>query len=128
MQIYTTDEFDEFMKKANVTDKVVVKIALELASGLHDGDLDMGKLFKKRIASTNQSKRDANRSIVAVVKDKRLFFIDGWRKADMPKSGKEIPDKLLQTYRLLGASFRGFTDSQIVENIQAGLLREVHHE
>lgn len=128
MQIYTTDDFDRFMKKARITDAMILLVASELASGLHDGDLDMGKLFKKRIASQNQSKRDANRSIVAVVKDERMFFLDGWRKADIPKSGKEIPDKLMEAYKLLGASFRGFTSQQILEHIQNGLLREVAND
>lgn len=128
MQIYTTDEFDRFMKKAKVTDMMILQVAAELTSGLHDGDLDMGKLFKKRIASQNQSKRDSSRSIVAVVKDERMFFIDGWRKTDIPKSGKEIPDKLMEAYKLLGASFRDFNNQQIQENMQSGLLREVSND
>lgn len=128
MQIYTTDDFDHFMKKARLTDEIIKQAAQELTSGLHDGNLDMGKLFKKRIASNNQSKRDSNRSLVAVVKDELMFFIDGWRKADIPKSGKEIPDKLLETYKLLGASFRQFTSQQINEHLQAGLLREVKND
>lgn len=128
MRIYTTDEFDRFMKKARLADEVIIKAAAELANGLHDGDLDMGKLFKKRIASANQGKRDANRSIVAVAQGERIFFIDGWRKSDIPKSGKEISDKLMEAYRLLGASFRSFTTAQIIENIQAGLLREVPND
>lgn len=128
MKIYMTDDFERFMRKARLTDAMVLQVALELANGLHDGDLDMGKLFKKRIASKNQSKRNSNRSVVAVVKDERVFFIDGWRKADIPKSGKEIPDKLMEVYRLLGASFREFTDQHIFEHIQNGLLREVSND
>jgi len=125
VKIYVTDDFDDFMVKAQLDDKIVLKVANELNNGLHDGDLDMGRLFKKRIPSPRQSKRDSNRSVVAIRKDNLLFFIDGWRKADVPKKGKEIPDKLLETYRLLGDSFLNFTDKQIRQNITAGLLREV---
>ncbi|HHY0467047.1 TPA: type II toxin-antitoxin system RelE/ParE family toxin [Vibrio parahaemolyticus] len=125
MKIYVTDDFEEFMGKANVTDEIIRKVANELNNGLHDGDLDMGKLFKKRIASPKQSKRDSNRSVVAVQKGDRLFFIQGWRKVDVPKKGKEIPDKLLEVYKLMGESFRRFTDEQIEQNIVDGLLREV---
>lgn len=128
MKIYVTDDFDEFMGKVKLNDEIVVKVANELNSGLHDGDLDMGMLFKKRIASPKQSKRDSNRSVVAVQKGDRLFFIDGWRKADVPKKGKEIPDKLLETYKLLGESFRNFTDEQVEQNITFGLLREVEDD
>jgi len=125
MRVFVTDEFQRFMRKAKLTDSIVLKAATELNNGLHDGDLDMGKLFKKRIASPGQGKRNSNRSIVAVVKDEKLFFIDGWRKADIPKSGKEIPDKLLEGYRLLGNSFRNFTEEQIQKNLAECLLREV---
>lgn len=125
MRIYVTDDFDDFMGLANVTDEIIRKVAKELNDGLHDGDLDMGKLFKKRIASPKQSKRDSNRSVVAVQKGERLFFIQGWRKVDIPKKGKEIPDNLLETYKLMGKSFRSFTDEQIEKNIVDGLLREV---
>lgn len=125
MRVFVTDEFQRFMRKAKLTDSIVLKVAIELNNGLHDGDLDMGKLFKKRIASSGQGKRDSNRSIVAVAKGEKLFFIDGWRKADIPKSGKEIPDKLLEGYRLLGNSFRNFTEEQIQKNLAECLLREV---
>lgn len=43
------------MRKAKLTDSIVLKVAVELNNGLHDGDLDMGKLFKKRIASPGQA-------------------------------------------------------------------------
>lgn len=127
MKIYVTDCFDEFMVKANLDDEIVLKVANELNSGLHDGDLDMGKLFKKRISSPKQSKRDSNRSVVAIRKDNLLFFIDGWRKSDIPKKGKEIPDTLLDTYRLMGESFLNFTKKQVEQNIIDGLLREVEN-
>lgn len=127
MKIYVIDCFDEFMVKAKLEDGIVLRVANELNSGLHDGDLDMGRLFKKRIPSPRQSKRDYNRCVVAIRKDNRLFFIDGWRKADIPKKGKEIPDKLLEAYRLMGDSFLNFTDIQIEQNITAGLLREVEN-
>lgn len=128
MKIYVTDSFDKFMRKAKVSDDIILKVSRELDNGLHDGDLDMGKLFKKRIASPKQSKRDSNRSVVAVQKGERLFFIQGWRKADIPKKGKEIPDKLLEVYKLMGEQFINFTPKDIEQNINDGLLREVEHE
>jgi hypothetical protein len=53
---------------------------------------------------------------------------DGWRKKDVPKKGKEIPDKLMETYKLIGDSFLSFTDEQIKQNILDGLLREVRND
>ncbi|WP_165383915.1 type II toxin-antitoxin system RelE/ParE family toxin [Pseudidiomarina tainanensis] len=128
MKIYVTDDFQMFMKKANITDEIVVKSAEEVVQGLHDGNLDMGKLFKKRIASPKQSKRDSNRSVVAVQGEESMFFIQGWRKSDIPKSGKEIPNKLLEVYKLFGASLRNATPKELQSSIDAGVLREVKHD
>ncbi|HAV1415156.1 type II toxin-antitoxin system RelE/ParE family toxin [Vibrio parahaemolyticus] len=128
MKIYVTDSFDKFMRKAKVTDDIIVQVSKELDNGLHDGDLNMGKLFKKRIASPKQSKRDSNRSVVAVQKGNRLFFIQGWRKVDIPKKGKEIPDKLLEAYKLMAETFISFTPNDIEQSINDGLLREVKHD
>lgn len=46
VKIFVTDEFEDFMKLANVDDFAVSKVAKELASGLHDGNLDMNKLLE----------------------------------------------------------------------------------
>ena len=66
--------------------------------------------------------------MIAIQKGDRLFFIDGWRKKDAPKKGKEIPDKLMETYKLIGDSFLSFTDEQIEQHILDGLLREVGND
>ena len=128
MKIYVTDEFEKLMHKAKLDDDVIVKVANELNNGLHDGELQSGSLYKKRIPSPGQGKRESNRSVIAIQKGDRLFFIDGWRKKDVPKKGKEIPDKLMETYKLIGDSFLSFTDEQIEQNILDGLLREVKND
>ena len=128
MRIFVTDDFEKFMKLANVGDAIICKVAKELAGGLHDGNLDMNKLFKKRISSPGLSKRDANRSVVAIKAKDNMFFISGWRKCDVPKKGKEIPNKLLEAYKLFGESLRNLTDEQLQINISEGLLREVKND
>lgn len=128
MKIYVTDEFEKLMHKAKLDDDIIVKVANELNNGLHDGELQSGSLYKKRVPSPGQGKRESNRSVIALQKGDRLFFIDGWRKKDVPKKGKEIPDKLMETYKLIGDSFLSFTDEQIKQNILDGLLREVRND
>lgn len=128
VKIYVTDEFEKLMHKAKLDDDVIVKVANELNDGLHDGELQSGSLYKKRIPSPGQGKRESNRSVIAIKKGDRLFFVDGWRKKDVPKKGKEIPYKLMETYKLIGDSFLRFTDEQIKQNILDGLLREVRND
>ena len=126
MHVFVTDDFDDFMRLAGLSDQEIWKAALEVEAGLFEANL--GGVLKKRLASRGMSKRDANRSIVAFRAGDSLFFIDGWRKCDVPKTGKEIPDRLLETYRLLGQSFLAANSEQRSIDIKRGLLREVKDE
>jgi hypothetical protein len=56
-----------------------------------------------------------------------MFFIAGWRKCDIPNKGKEIPNKLLEAYKLFGESLLNLTEMQVQTNISEGLLREVRN-
>jgi hypothetical protein len=123
MEIFVTDDFDDFMKVARLSDQDIKRTAKEVQDGLFDADL--GGVIKKRIAPKGMSKRDASRSIIAFRQGDKIFFVDGWRKSDVPKKGKEIPDKLLETYRLLGRCLLSASNKQIQIDITQGLLREI---
>lgn len=114
------------MSKTLLSNADIILVATEVNSGLFDADL--GGVLKKRIGAKGISKRDANRSVVALKRDDKIYFIDGWRKADVSKSGKEIPDKLLEAYRLVGRSLLAANEQQIQKDIRAGLLIEVVSE
>lgn len=90
LDIYVTPDFDKLMKKAKLDDQAIIEAASELSNGLHDGDLDMGKLFKKRIASPNQSKRDSNRSIVAVQQGNKFFLLTAGVNATSQKRARKF--------------------------------------
>ncbi len=126
MRIFITDEFQGFMKRAKLSNSDVVKATIEINSGLIDANL--GGVIKKRISAFGFGKRSAGRCIVAYVQDERCFFIDGWRKSDIPKSGKEIPDTLLETYRLIGKSLVKAPDWQIKKDLMLNLLKEVIYD
>ncbi len=126
MRVFVTDEFDLFIKKVGLSDADLIKSAAEIEDGLFDADL--GGVLKKRMGTKGVSKRNANRCIIAFKKGDRLFFVDGWRKADVPKKGKEIPDKLLDVYRELSKSLLSASREQLAIDIKEGLLREVDYE
>lgn len=126
MKIFVTDDFDDFMQVAGLSEQDIKKSAKEVSEGLFDADL--GGVLKKRIAPKGKSKRDASRSIIAFRRGDKIFFVDGWRKSDVPKKGKEIPDKLLEAYRLLGRSLLSASNEQIQIDITHGLLREIDND
>ena len=88
MKLYITDDFLAFMREARVSEEKLAEVAKELLNGLHDGELVRYELYKKRIASPKQSKRDSNRGIIAVKTGEKMFFMDGWRKSYIPKKVK----------------------------------------
>ncbi|WP_298441795.1 type II toxin-antitoxin system RelE/ParE family toxin [uncultured Ferrimonas sp.] len=126
MRIFVTDEFEDFMKRGGLKDTDIIKSAVEVNNGLVDADL--GGVLKKRIAPRGTSKRDASRSIIALKRDEKIFFIDDWRKSDVPNKGKEIPGRLLETYRLIGKALISADDEQLNVDIVQGLLREVEQD
>lgn len=128
MKLYITDDFLAFIREARVSEEKLAEVAKELLNGLHDGELVRYELYKKRIASPKQSKRDSNRGIIAVKTDEKMFFMDGWRKSDIPKRGKEIPDKLLEVYKLLAGELRNMSEHDIAKSVKNGLLKEVEYE
>ena len=124
MRVFLTEGFDEFIQDVGVCDELLKSVAHEVNQGLIDGDLG-GPLKKKRIALPATSKRDGARSIICVRQNDCLFFLDGWRKKDTPKKGKEIPDKAITIYRLISNQFLSFTELELEKAITSGILREI---
>ncbi|MCB5162564.1 hypothetical protein [Marinomonas algarum] len=100
MKVYVTDDFLDFMQTVNIVDSKIAEVAKELSLGLHDGEL----------------------------LPKRMFFIAGWRKADVPKKGKEIPNKLLEAYKLFAEDLLNIPDQKLTKMVEIGLLKEVAYE
>jgi len=124
MRIFLTEGFDEFIHYVGICDELIKSVAHEVDQGLIDGDLG-GPLKKKRIALPATGKRGGARSIICVRQNDCLFFLDGWRKKDTPKKGKEIPEKAINIYRLIGNQFLSFTELELEKAISSGILREV---
>jgi len=123
--IYVTNLFERSLKKQNIPDTTLCKIAQEIVSGLFDADLG-GNVYKKRIP-LQRGKSGGSRSIVAFRLGENLFFIDGWIKSDVSKRGqKEIPDDDLETYRDIAHDFLSMSAQTINKAIETGRLREVH--
>lgn len=124
MDIYTTFLFDRSLKKQKISDHILCKTAHEIGAGIIDAKLGAG-VYKKRIP-LGKGKRGGARTIVAFCQGDRLFFIDGWTKADVPDNGqKEIPDDELDVYRSLARDFLAMPMALIQVEIAKGHLREV---
>lgn len=124
LRIFVTEDFHDFMKASKLSEQDVVKSANELANGLYDADLS-GNVFKKRIAPSGRSKSGFGRAVVAFRFAGNIFFVDGWLKKNVRKSGHEIPEKLLIVYKAVARDLLSFTAQQLEIEIRSGIIKEV---
>ncbi|MCF6807752.1 type II toxin-antitoxin system RelE/ParE family toxin [Thiotrichales bacterium 19S9-12] len=71
--------FYKWAKKEKIEDEVLVNAAIEVTSGLHDGDLGSG-CFKKRIAAKGKGKRGGARTILSYKVGDRVIYIYAYAK------------------------------------------------
>lgn len=124
MAIFATRLFDKKFKSLFVTDSQLCSIAYEVMNGRFEGDLG-GGVIKKRIA-INAGKSGGARTIIFFKLGTHLFFADGWKKNQVRKNAKEIPDDELEIYRDIAGDLLRLNAKQITQLIQAKELREVN--
>lgn len=79
MLILKHSGFQRWAKSERLTDENLRKAVLELAAGLHNGNLGAG-LYKKRIQMPGQGKRGGYRTLIAFKQNVRTFFVHGFSK------------------------------------------------
>jgi len=100
--IYKVPYFNRWMKKAKLTDQVLLRAVDEMKKGLIDADLGNG-LVKKRLAIGSRGKSGGARTIIATNKRDRWIFLVGFMKNERanitPKEEealKEVSSDLLK--------------------------------
>ena len=110
-------------KKSGISDDQLYAIAAELIADPKDGSLG-GGVFKKRIAMAAGTRSGA-RTVVAWHQGDKVYFLDGWEKKDVPKSGSEIPDTLLRFYKLQSKIAKSYTEQQLKIAIKNRIYSEL---
>lgn len=124
LRIFVTEDFHDFMTASKLSEKDILKSAHELANGLFDADLS-GNIYKKRIAPTGRSKSGFGRALIAFRFDERIFFMAGWEKKNVPKSGREISEPALRVFKSLARELLNISDMQLSKDLSLGLIIEV---
>jgi len=124
LRIFVTEDFHDFMTDSKLSEKDILKSAHELANGLFDADLS-GNIYKKRIAPTGRSKSGFGRALIAFRFDERIFFMAGWEKKNVPKSGREISEPALRVFKSLARELLNISDMQLSKDLSLGLIIEV---
>lgn len=123
LRIFLEKAYNKDRKKSRITDKQLRELADAVKADPKKGALG-GGVIKRRIALGAGSSGGARAIIVFHLGDK-IFFLDGWDKNTVSKSGPEIPEPLLKFYKLQSGMINAYTDEQLKTVIEKGLFVEL---
>ena len=122
-RIFKTRHFDRWMRKTELTDKVLCAAVREMSQGLIDADLGHG-LVKKRVGLAGRGKRSGARTLVATNKNSRWFFVFGFEKNER----SNIDGDELDVFQELAAQLLARTEGELEIAVADGALKEICHE
>jgi hypothetical protein len=122
MQIYQTKWFAQWADKQGVSALALQEAIAEIAQGLVDANLG-GHLFKKRIGLQGRGKSTGVRTIVALKRQNKAFYLYGFAKNALDN----IDAKELQALKKLATIYFNFSDEQLQSALNNGNLIEVKH-
>lgn len=119
-RVYATAHFVRFAKKARIADGVLVDAIERAERGLVDADLG-GGVVKLRIARPNEGRSGGYRTLVALVVDRRGFFLLGYAKNDL----ENIGDVAERNLRRDAQALQSLTEDELATLVQGGAVREI---
>jgi hypothetical protein len=123
MRIFKNKSFSRFARKEDISDDELKNIIPQLEENNADANLG-GNVFKVRIARSSEGKRGSYRIIVLFRSGERTFFVEGYAKADL----SNIPDKMLQRFKMTASDLFSFTEKELEALIKAGEYKEITEE
>lgn len=123
LKVYKTQIFHKWCKKESLTDKCLGIAISEIMRGLIDADLGAG-LVKKRIARVGQGKRGGYRTLLALRKNDRAFFLTGFAKNER---GNITSDEEV-VFKKLSKIYLDASAAEITALCKAKKLLEVNYE
>lgn len=119
-RVFKTRHFSRWMRKTELTDRMLCGAVAEMVQGLIDADLG-GGVVKKRVALAGRGKRGGARTLIATNKGDRWFFVFGFEKNERAN----IADDELEALQEIAEHLLGRTGQQLDEAVQDGALKEI---
>ena len=119
-RVFKTRYFCRWMRKTELTDRMLCMAVEEMVRGLIDADLG-GKIVKKRVALAGRGKRGGARTLVATNKGDRWFYVFGFEKNERAN----IADDELEALREIATELLARTGRQLDEAVMQGALQEI---
>ena len=122
-RLFKTRTFARWSRKAQVSDKALVKAIAEMEAGLIDADLG-GSVYKKRVPLPGRGKSGGARILVATKHANRWFLLYGFGKNEQAN----IDDRELAALQTLAGALLSMTSSQIEHSVAGKELMEIADE
>ncbi len=119
-RVFKTRHFSRWMRKTELSDRMLCAAVTEMVQGLIDADLG-GGVVKKRIGLAGRGKRGGARTLIATNKGDRWFFVFGFEKNERAN----IADDELEALQEVAAHLLARTGRQLDEATQDGSLQEI---
>jgi hypothetical protein len=122
-QIFKTQTFARWSRKAQVSDKTLLKAIAEMAAGLIDADLG-GSVYKKRVPLPGRGKSGGARILVASRHVNCWFLLYGFGKNEQAN----IDDRELAALQKLASALLSMTSAQLEHAVAEKELMEIADE
>lgn len=119
-RVFKTRHFSRWMRKTELTDRILCGAVAEMVQGLIDADLGRG-IVKKRVGLSGRGKRGGARTLIATNKGDRWFFVFGFEKNERAN----IADDELEALQEVAEHLLRRTGRQLDEAVQDGALKEI---
>lgn len=119
-RVFKTRHFSRWIRKTELTDRVLCGAVEEMDRGLIDADLG-GGIVKKRVGLAGRGKRSGARTLIATNKGDRWFFVFGFEKNERANIGDDELEALQEVAEQLLAR----TGRQLDEAVKDGSLLEI---
>lgn len=119
-RVFKTRHFRRWMRKTELSDRMLCVAVAEMVQGLIDADLGSG-VVKKRVGLAGRGKRSGARTLIATNKGDRWFFVFGFEKNERAN----IADDELEALQELATHLLARTGRQLDEAIKDGSLQEI---
>jgi hypothetical protein len=120
IRVFKTRYFSRWMRKTDLTEKLLIGAVNEMARGLVDADLGAG-LFKKRVAFPGRGKSGGARVLVAMNRGSRWFFVFGFEKNERAN----INPSELVALQNLATDLLKLSLSELDAQVACGALQEI---
>lgn len=120
MRVFKNKMFHQWAEKLDLLDSILLEAIAETEEGSYEAHLS-AHVYKKRIALPGRGKRSGARTIIALKKANRAFFLYGFAK----NKKDSISDKELDVLKNLAHDYFGLSEQLIEKMLKNSLLWEI---